>query len=52
MATPASDPAVAQAVGDEYVDEFGIKDVLGSGTTGALGAGGRYYLVWRQYWRH
>ncbi|MFE3875465.1 protease inhibitor I42 family protein [Kitasatospora sp. NPDC059146] len=47
MATPAPDPAVAQSTGDEYVDNFGIKDLPGLGGTGALGTGGHYYFTFR-----
>ncbi|MEU8927744.1 protease inhibitor I42 family protein [Kitasatospora sp. NPDC048545] len=47
MATPAPDPAVVQGAGDEYVDNFGIKDLLGFGGTGDLGAGGHYYFTFR-----
>ncbi|MFJ2865945.1 protease inhibitor I42 family protein [Kitasatospora sp. NPDC087314] len=47
MATPAPDPAIVQTAGDEYVDNFGIKDLLGFGETGALGTGGHYYFTFR-----
>ncbi|MEU6238234.1 protease inhibitor I42 family protein [Kitasatospora sp. NPDC047058] len=49
MAAPSPDPAVVQAAGDEYVDDFGVKDVLGFGLggTGDLGTGGHYYFTFR-----
>ncbi|MBD0673993.1 protease inhibitor I42 family protein [Streptomyces sp. CBMA156] len=47
MANPGPDPAVAQAAGDEYVDNFGIQDLLGFGATGNLGTGGHYYFTFR-----
>ncbi|MFH8387257.1 protease inhibitor I42 family protein [Kitasatospora sp. NPDC018058] len=47
MATPVPDPAVVRATGDEYVDDFGIKDLPGFGGTGDLGTGGHYYFTFR-----
>ncbi|MER7847405.1 protease inhibitor I42 family protein [Kitasatospora sp. NPDC096077] len=47
MATPAPDPAIVQATGDEYVDNFGVQDVFGFGGTGDLGTGGHYYFTFR-----
>ncbi|MFJ9774010.1 protease inhibitor I42 family protein [Kitasatospora sp. NPDC101157] len=45
VADPAPDPAAVQAVGDEYVKNFGLKDLIGA--TGSAGSGGRYYFVFR-----
>ncbi|MFI9162828.1 hypothetical protein [Kitasatospora aureofaciens] len=47
MATPAPDPAIVQAAGDEYVQNFGLANLTGA--LGALGAdsGGHYYFVFR-----
>ncbi|MFH9355407.1 protease inhibitor I42 family protein [Kitasatospora sp. NPDC017646] len=45
VADPAPDPAVVQTVGDEYVKNFGLKDLVGA--TGSAGSGGRYYFVFR-----
>ncbi|MFE7532145.1 protease inhibitor I42 family protein [Kitasatospora sp. NPDC057542] len=47
MASPAPDPAIVQAAGDEYVDNFGVKDLPGFGGNGALGTGGHYYFTFR-----
>ncbi|MFI9366500.1 protease inhibitor I42 family protein [Kitasatospora sp. NPDC053057] len=46
-ATPTPDPAIVQATGDEYVDNFGIKDLPVLGGTGNLGTGGHYYFTFR-----
>ncbi|MFD8702989.1 protease inhibitor I42 family protein [Kitasatospora sp. NPDC059648] len=45
VADPAPDPAAVQTVGDEYVKNFGLKDLIGA--TGSAGSGGRYYFVFR-----
>ncbi|WP_030238129.1 protease inhibitor I42 family protein [Streptomyces sp. NRRL S-350] len=45
VADPAPDPAAVQTVGDEYVKNFGLKDLVGA--TGSAGSGGRYYFVFR-----
>ncbi|MFJ9455493.1 protease inhibitor I42 family protein [Kitasatospora sp. NPDC101447] len=47
VADPAPDAAVVQTVGDEYVRDFGVGDLLDFGEIGALGSGGHYYFVFR-----
>ncbi|WP_030059232.1 MULTISPECIES: protease inhibitor I42 family protein [Streptomyces] len=45
VADPAPDPSAVQTVGDEYVKNFGLKDLFGA--TGSAGSGGHYYFVFR-----
>ncbi|MER7765540.1 protease inhibitor I42 family protein [Kitasatospora sp. NPDC096140] len=45
VADPAPDPAAVQTVGDEYVKNVGLRDLVGA--TGSAGSGGRYYFVFR-----
>ncbi|MEU9040540.1 MULTISPECIES: protease inhibitor I42 family protein [unclassified Kitasatospora] len=44
-APQAPDSAAVRSVGDEYVKDFGLKDLVGA--TGSAGSGGRYYFVFR-----
>ncbi|MEV7770909.1 hypothetical protein [Kitasatospora sp. NPDC086791] len=41
----AAESAAVRAVGDEYVKNVGLGDLLGA--TGSAGSGGRYYFVFR-----
>ncbi|GHF35872.1 hypothetical protein GCM10018790_12310 [Kitasatospora xanthocidica] len=45
VADPAPDPEAVRTVGDEYVKNFGLGDLVGA--TGSAGSGGRYYFVFR-----